>query len=611
VIIRSRAQAVVERVERTPIGKLDVDTWLEATLQIQWWARQRTPQSVKISFLLLERLASEQQALSSGGYNDVSLFLNGEMLHALILNWQQVIKKSVNDATVVISPQKLVFKLDKLCENSPSLKMPGTGLSLIIDATLHLCKRVVSLEAAAFCEVLWERLVDKNYSENRSSQFQPDIFNFNSVLSAWVSCGHTERAHDVFDRVPRDVVTPNNHSYNILLSAYAKERDGPAAERLLELMCRQWQLQQERVRNSDERSLGHEQSLEMIRPDVVTWTTVINAWAKSSSPDAAGRAQALLNRMSDPSNALSVPPDLMTLNTVLLCWSRSSTPDSPDRCLALLQKIKDLYATGKLKSPPNSFSYARVIYAYVKAGRPSDAHDIFEEMYRGFMHDGHTHLKPELQPLTSLLSALGSAGQVERAWAVLGRIRELHDLGVLPTGPDLVEYNIMIDCLLSCHDALPDCAVKAYTLLQEIKKNPKTQPDMRLYAFALKAWLLTPDGLDRAVELAREALDVYSEGCESRSSTEYRSIEAIILAFSTTGHPVHAENILFEVSNLARENRCPPPDEDVFGSLVDSWKKSKDPEAVLHLQDLVENEKHLPISGAVRDGSAIRSRYTV
>jgi pentatricopeptide repeat protein len=602
--MRSRAQAIVER---TPTGELDMDTWLEAEFQLRWWASQRTPQSVKISFLLLERLVSEQQTLSTGGCNDFSLFLNSNMIRALILNWQQVIKISANDATVILSPQNLVFKLDKLCEKSPSLQMPGTGLSVIIDATLHLCKqRNLSLEAAAFCEVLWERLVEKN---NKSSKFRPDITTFNSVLSAWVRCGRPDRAQAVFDRVPRDIVTPDDRSYNILLSAYAKARDGPAAERLLELMCHQWQLQQDRVRKSDELSLGHEQSLEMIRPDVVSLTTVISAWARSSSPDAASRAQALLNRMSDSSNALSVRPDLMTLNTVLLCWSRSSTQDSPDRCLALLQQIKDLYATGELKSPPNSFSYAPVINTYAKVGRPSDAHDIFEEMYRGFIHDGHTHLKPNLQTLTSLLTALGSAGQVERAWAVLGRIRELHDLGVFPNGPDLVAYNIMIDCLLSCHDALPDCAVKAYTLLQEMKKNPKTQPDMRLYVYALQASLLTPDGLDRAVELAREALDVYSAGRECRSYTEYKSVKAIILAFCTAGHPVHAHNILFEVCDLARENRSPPPDVDDFLSLVNAWRKSEDPEAVLRVQDLVKRTKQ--VSGAVRDGSAIRSRYLV
>jgi pentatricopeptide repeat protein len=594
--MRNKVQAIVER---TPIGEIDVDTWLEAELLIHWWASQRTSQSVKISFLLLERLVSEQKIHSTGNYSDLSLFLNGRIVCALVSNWQKVVKQSASTAMAVFSPQKLVLELDKLCDKSPSLQISGHGLSLIIDATLNLCKQGnTSFEAAEFCEVLWKRLVEMHY---RRSNYRPDIKNFNSVLSAWATCARPDRAQAFLDRVPRDVVTPDNRSYTILLSAYAKVGDGPAAERLLEHVCRQWQLQEERLRQSKERSFGDDQSLERIRPNVVTWTTAISAWARSSSLDAPSRAEALLTRMYDPSNAPSVRPDQIVLRMVLLCWSRSSRKDGPDRCLGLLQRMKDLYATGELENPPDLFSYSIAINACGKAGKPSNAEDLFEEMYRGFVHEGHTHLKPNLQTLTLLLEAWALAGQVERAWAVLGRIRELHELGVLPTGPDLAAYNIMFSCLLNCHKDSPDCAVNADTLLQEMKKNLKTQPNIHSYACTLRAWLLTPDGLDRAVELAREALEVYSAGSKDKSITDYLSVKAIILAFCSAGHPVHAENILFEVCVLAGENRSPYPDVDVFGSLVDAWRKSEDPEAALKAENLAKKMKQLP-------GPSIRSK---
>jgi hypothetical protein len=408
VIMRNKVQAIVER---TPIGEIDVDTWLEAELLLHWWASQRTPESVKISFLLLERLVSEQKIHSTGNYNNLSMFLNGNMVHALVSNWQRVIKQSASTAKAVFSPQKLVLELDKLCDKSPSLKISGDGLSIILDVTLHLCKQGnTSFEAAEFCEVLWKRIVERHY---KSSNYRPSIVTFTSVLSAWVTCGRPDRAQALLDRVPRDVVTPDIQSYNILLSAYAKVGNGPAAERLLKHVCRQWQLQEERLRQSKERSFGDDQSLEMIRPNVVTWTTVISAWAKSSSPDAASRAQALLTRMNDPSNAPSVRPNRRTLNAVLLCWSRSCRKDGPDRCLAVLQQMKDLYAKGELDDPPVLSSYRTVINAYARVGQPSNDEDLFEEMYRGFVHDDHEHLKPDLQILTSLLEAWALAGQVE------------------------------------------------------------------------------------------------------------------------------------------------------------------------------------------------------
>jgi hypothetical protein len=577
MMMRSKAQAIVER---TPIGDLDVDTWLDTRKQLLWWAKQRTPQSVRISFLLLERLVSEQQTLSSGGNNDVSSFLNDGMINDLVLNWREVFKQSPNNAKV-FSPERLLFELDELCAKSPSLHMTVRALCHILDATLHLCKQGnSSFEVAAFCEVLWERMVQLRDGRYKYWCF---LTSFNSVLTAWGTCARPDRAQLFLDRVPHDVVTPDSQSYTILLSAYSKLGDGPAAERVLELICRQWQ---DGVIQCDERSFRRDLQMNL------TW--VFWAWKKSSSPDAASRVLALLSRMYDPSNAPSIQPSLSMFNAVLFCWSRSSWKDGPDLCRGLLKQMKHLYATGELESPPDLSSYAPVIEAYATAGEPSNAEVLFQEMYLGFMRDGHAHLKPDLRTLTVLLRAWGLSGDVERAWAAFGRIRELHDLGVIPTGLNSATYNIMISCLLNCDKALPDCAVKADTLLQEIKKKPKIEPDIRLYAYALQAWLLTPDGLDRAFELAREAMGVCCAQPDRRFS---KSVHAIILAFCTAGHPVQAQAILFEVCELVRENRGLHPDVDLFLSLVDAWRKSEDPEAVLKVEELLKRMKQLPSGG--------------
>jgi hypothetical protein len=217
-------------------------------------------------------------------------------------------------------------------------------------------------------------------------------------------------------------------------------------------------------------------------------------------------------------------------------------------------------------------------------------------MYRGYIHDGHTHLKPNLVTLTTLLDAWAQAGEVERAWTTFGCIRQLHDWGVLPTGQTSTTYHIMMTCLLK----QSDCAVKVDTLLQEMKRNPNTQPGMRWYACTLQAWLLTPDGLDRAVELSQDALDVYSTDSKRSSYLSMQKsssdVKSIILAFCTAGHPVHAQNFLFGVCKLARENRSPPPNENVFRALVDAWRKSEDPEAELRTEYLLERMKQLRMS---------------
>jgi PPR repeat len=210
-----------------------------------------------------------------------------------------------------------------------------------------------------------------------------------------------------------------------------------------------------------------------------------------------------------------------------------------------------------------------------------------------FTNDGQTHLKPNLVILMRLLESWALAGQVERAWSVFGRIRELHDLGVLQTGPGIKAYSIMISCLLGCQKALPDCAVKADTLLQERKEKPEAQPEIRSYASTPQAHSLAPDGLDQAVELAREALIVYSASRKGRRHTDYVIVKKIILAFCKSGHPVHAQDILFQMFELAREKRSPIPDDYVLVSLINAWRKSGDPEAAMKAEDLVERRKQL------------------
>jgi pentatricopeptide repeat protein len=260
-------------------------------------------------------------SVSNGGYKDVSLFLNCKIIYQLVLNWNQVFKQSANFAEEGNSPQELVHQLDKLCDKSPSLKIRGIMLSLILDATLHLCIQVASsLEVAEFCEVLWNRLVEAYYKS--SYNYRPDVISFNSVLSAWKCFRRPDRAQAFLDRAPLDVVTPDTRSYNIVLSAYATGRDGPAAERLLKRMCRQWQLQHiEGEKPNADRGFGRDQSSEISSPNEVTWTTVICAWTRSYSPHAARRAQALLTRMNDPSNAPVIRPSLLMFNKVLLCMS--------------------------------------------------------------------------------------------------------------------------------------------------------------------------------------------------------------------------------------------------------------------------------------------------
>jgi pentatricopeptide repeat protein len=571
--MREKAQDLVQNV---PVGSFDGGKWVSEKDRLLWWASQRTTQSVQISFTLLERLIAEQSHTET---SSLTAFLDSRLLDELVLNWLQVHKSSRSQRDM-ISPHKLVHELDNLCSLSPTLELTGKALLKILDVTSRRAKRRTSVQDAAFAETLLDRMVAMTNSDTATSSppFQLPTVSLNWVLSAWVACARPDRAHELLRRV-QDVITPSTVSYNSLLAAYAKVGNGPATEHLLNDMCRQWQLQQER---DDELSTD---SVDL-RPDVYSWNTCISAWAKSSAPDAGARAQALLTRMNDPELLPRVLPDLRTYNTVMACWARSAQEGALEHCRELLQQMKELHASGDLEGPPDLFAYSTVIYAYAKAGRPTEAQEFFNEACIAFL-DGQTDLRPSLALVNTLLEAFSRARDVQQTRALLDSIRELHEIGFLERGRDTSSYNMMLTTLLQCHGDVPNAAFEADNLLQEMKNDLNAQPDFLSYSMVLQTWLLTKGGLDKAIALAREALDERIHG-NIRTQPESRVVKSVILAFCRAGVPGKAEEILLEVCELAMQNILPKPDFNVFGAVVWSWERSKHPDAALRAEELIE-----------------------
>lgn len=152
----------------------------------------------------------------------------------------------------------------------------------------------------------------------------------------------------------------NTISYNTCIHAYAKSNkaikgseNGKAAENLL---------------------LSIESS-KTLRPDVITYTSTMDAILRSGEPNSAQRAEAILQRMFELSEKddhhHSIQPNTITLNTVMHAWATSGEPDGPQRAEAILQKMEMVYERVKSNHiQPNTISYTTyvqyhgVIYFY-------------------------------------------------------------------------------------------------------------------------------------------------------------------------------------------------------------------------------------------------------
>jgi pentatricopeptide repeat protein len=527
-----------------------------------------------MSILLLSRLVKEQNLGNTSVSSD---FLDWQIIDRLVENWESVhdtIKEKNSDNDVIL-PAQLLVKLDYLCNESPSLELSGSSLQVILGVASRRAKRLKSVTEAAFAETVLDRMTELN-QPNASSlgSFHPRTKALNKVLSSWTACARPDRARALLERV-QNVIPLDIRSYNCLLAAYAKVGNGEAAEQLLKDMCEQWQLQEGYPLLDWKGSAP--------KPDVVSWNTVISAWARSHTSNAAERVQSLLARMFDPKICPPVQADVKTFNTVLSCWARAG---QADRCLTLLQEMKELHSRGELETPPDLFSYATVTNAFAKASQPEKAQDLVDEVYSLFM-DGRKDLKPSLTLLTTLMDAWSRAGNVDRTRLLFQRIKDLYNFGFLDSGPDTATYNVMLASLFYANNGAVNAGEEADSLLQEMKRSTKSLPDFYSYTMLIQIFLLQSDGLHRATELVWEAIELCRENAFGQQP-EHMQLKAILLAFAKADQPQVAHDVLMRICTLAKDKQFGRVRIDLFGLVFSAWDRSYVRDAALKADELVQ-----------------------
>ena len=114
-----------------------------------------------------------------------------------------------------------------------------------------------------------------------------------------------------------------------------------------------------------------------MRPNRLSYNTVINAWAKSQQPDSALRAESLLLRMikSFKSTTFSIiTPDKVTFSSVLNALAKSRTlSNKASKCSSILKAMIELHEDdGSYDTRPNVIVYNTVLNACAFSARGSE-----------------------------------------------------------------------------------------------------------------------------------------------------------------------------------------------------------------------------------------------
>ena len=323
-------------------------------------------------------------------------------------------------------------------------------------------------EAPQNAERILKRMMDNEYVE-------PDSFSYNGVLEAWAYSGKPESLPKVKqiwqkmeqlyadaegqENVQKNPIKPTIRTVNTIIQAHSKRVQKLVEARDLEGARKTAREAEEFLELMKER---YEQSKDPDHmPDVMTYTTVMDAFGKCGRYHSTLKAQALLEELKDlyEKSGRSNPklkPNVRTYTSLIAAWSKTRSSDSPAEAERLLAEME---ASDDPEVQPNARSYTAVINTW---GRSAD----------------HTKAQRTLKILQTMKEKAKATGRKDAA-------------------PTLISYNACLDACARCQGNLDQqtAALKiAFAVLKAIQLDPTMEANALTYATLLRAisFLLEP-----------------------------------------------------------------------------------------------------------------------
>ena len=260
---------------------------------------------------------------------------------------------------------------------------------------------------------------------------------------------------------PRITVKPNVRSYSTVMDAWSR-RSGKVPQGAAQAQAVLERLEQLYATTDDK----------AFQPNTIAYNTVIAAWAKDGGQ--ADKAQLLLERMGHLA-------DVISHNAVLLAWARSGLPNAGERAEALLREMKIV----------NARSYTTVIDAWSRSHPYNDesgerAYALLHEMEELYETTGDASIRPNCISYSTVINAYALSkdpNKALKAWNILQRMRKLNDSGEnVSAKPSLITYNSVLNaCATSSPSVHLQVKQMVHSLYQEIMSNPFLHADHFTY----------------------------------------------------------------------------------------------------------------------------------
>lgn len=608
----------------------DIMRWKDGQQAILGWSQQGTPESVEKSFLLLERLIREQEAvhskmnhdneddrhsLSSSAssnlyYTHSKDVLCTSLLNSVVGNWNLCWRSSGGRVGIVtnegtrttsVTPHEMLSKIDAWRSRSPRLQPGVKTYGRIMDAAAEVPvaspnassrRSAAATESAVFVERVFGKMLQE--IEDGTLQERPDKVTYNIIMKAYGRAGYVKEAewmlqhmHDQYRNQGRADLRPDVRTFSTVLTGWSKSSDPKAAERaemILDLMT----------------TLSQEGHLPDVKPNVAVYNTVLHCWARSKQKDAAGRAEIILRRMEKQEDGIDdkisiPPPNTISYSHVINAWAQSG---KVERALAVLGRMNDRYH------------------------REQERQKEEEEEQQGSItirrRNDHSKVRPDNQTYTTMLKALSRSGRQdapELAEKVMTLMKE--SSSCLDLAPNFFTYTALMECWM--RSGRPEAAQRTEALLEEMeirsRRDRSMAPLTASYNIVIQALAKEGDAI-RAENIFQRMLERILQSAKTNTSDsggsspssftlpiyaarpDLGTCNAVLLAWARSKRkdaPERAEEILRNIITLSSNAKLLPdikPSVVSYSIVLDCWAKSARPEAGERAEEILfEMEK--------------------
>lgn len=277
--------------------------------------------------------------------------------------------------------------------STTQLHVSATLAEVAATKKLSQKRKINKKRKSASEEHRWLNWIYKQWIKCPVGNLSGDVLkNMVSAISRWARRKEDDapdRAEELLERIIQENLAHNHHAvltitmFNSAMNAYSKRGDPTGVQRILRRM------EYLRANNAH---LAH------LKPDVFSMSTLATAWAKSKSPEAALKAQYILEYME----VKKLNPNTITYNAVLSALAQGNQVDKAIRAEDIVNQMKERSEANE-DCRPDIYSYQTLIQAWAKTtlpGSPQKAEQILRYMDEE-AEKGQSGLSPNVYCFTS------------------------------------------------------------------------------------------------------------------------------------------------------------------------------------------------------------------